>query len=136
VGWLPARGLQLRWASSLLKRPGRLGDPKANNPDSWACQRGHRRAVTAAVARTVASSPAVRRWPGGGSVGAMSTSGAESGRRARRRQREPPVEAARRGDVDGDSTRWRPTEEATSVDGGVPMGLDSCKGVKGTIRLS
>jgi hypothetical protein len=70
----------LRWASGLLKRPGRLGGPKANDLDSWECQR----AVTAAVARTVASSPAIRWWSGGGSVGAVSTSGAESGRRVMR----------------------------------------------------
>jgi hypothetical protein len=46
------------------------------------------------------------------------------------------VEAARRGDDDGGSTRWHPTEEAALVDCGGPDGLGSYKGGKGTIRLS
>jgi hypothetical protein len=71
----------------------------------------------------------VRRWPGGGSVGAVSTSGAESGRQV------GTVEAAWHGDGDGGSTRWRPTEEAVSVDGGGPDGARRPQGGKGTIRL-
>jgi hypothetical protein len=47
--------------------------------DVWVCRCAHRRAVTAAAARTVVGSLAVRQWPGGGSVGAVSTSGAETG---------------------------------------------------------
>jgi hypothetical protein len=120
VGLLSAHGLQLRWASGLLKRPDRLGGPTANDPDSWACRRAHMRTVTAPC--TVASSPAVRCWPGGGSVSTVSINGVESGRRVRRRQRGPTVEAVWRGDGDGGSTRWCSTEEAAPVDCGGPDG--------------
>jgi hypothetical protein len=39
VGRLPARGLQLYWASGLLRRPGWLGGPKANSLGSPATGR-------------------------------------------------------------------------------------------------
>jgi hypothetical protein len=102
------RGGRQRWPVPRLKR---LAGPRGTRSSA-----GHR-----AHGRTVVSSPVVRRWPGGSSVGTVSTSGARSSRRARRRQQSPTTEAVQRGAGEGGSARWRPTEEVASVDDG---GLD------------
>jgi hypothetical protein len=98
----------------------------ARQSDSRAC----RRAVTATAARTVASSSAIRWWPCGSSVDAVSTS----------RQN---LAVGREGDS-GDP-QWKQRDAGTVMaayrDGvqrrrrrrwmvGVSMGLGTCKGVR------
>jgi hypothetical protein len=65
----------------------------------------------------MASSLAVRRWLGGGSVDAVSTSGAISSRWAWRQWRSPTEEAAWHGGGEGGAARWCLTEEVAPVDG-------------------
>jgi hypothetical protein len=84
------------------------------------CQDGWPAHTTCALVRVTAHSAAqwrAHRWSGGGSVNAVSASGAGSSRWARRGWRSPTEEAALRGGGDGGSARWHPTEEAAPVDG-------------------
>jgi hypothetical protein len=78
----------------------------ARQSDAWMCRCAHRHAVTAAAARMVAGSSAVCEWPRGGSVGAVSTSGAETG------------------------PTWKQSGAGVVMAVGVLMGLDSGKGKK------
>jgi hypothetical protein len=67
VGWLPARGLQLYWASGLLRRPGWLGGPKANSLGGPATGRvGVRRAHRCVITTGAAGGGSSVAYVGGG----------------------------------------------------------------------
>jgi hypothetical protein len=91
--------------------PGDMGRRRDRGGPSHRQDMGHH-----ALGRAVVRSLAVRWWLGSGSVDAVSTSGAGSSHRARRRRWSPTKEAARRGIGEGSTVRWRPTEEAAPVD--------------------
>jgi hypothetical protein len=140
-GRLPARGLLLRRASGRLRRPGRLGGPKANSPSgpiiehvgvpARAQARGHR--IRGPHGGELAGSPPVAgRWLGW--RGEHQRAG--SGRQARRRQRRRTMEVVRRGAVKAtlrNGVRWRRWLQWMMR---VSMGLSSCKGARGTMKLS
>jgi hypothetical protein len=107
LGQKPARGLQLHWASNLLRQP-RPGW----RPDN----RTHGRAGASTGVRSPRPRPA-HRWARCTSVCGMSTPGVKATRRATRGSGRLTVTVARHEDGGGGPARWRCSEEwrATSM---------------------